>query len=364
MLTQKIKQLQAILEHPLLIKKKENLFYLTGFVFDHRAEEYLLVKKNDAVGFGSGLEHIGWIKKADRLKNLGQYLKGVRQLDIEYGFTYGEGEYLKHKLPGVKVKPVRSAVDMMRQVKDETEIVLVKKSMQIVEQVFGQVRREIKKPGMTEIRLAKFIEAAGLKLGAEDISFPAIVASGPNAAIPHHVPSGKRLKAGESIIIDFGFKYKQYCSDFTRTVFLKTAPKKLAEAYQQVEKAHNESIDFVSSRMHLRDSLNLQKKATSHDKMITAGDVYQKSVDVLKEKRLDKFFIHSLGHGTGLEIHELPNLSPASKDIMHDGMVFSIEPGVYFPKVGGIRIEDLVYLHKEKVKKFIKVATKLAGNIF
>jgi len=109
--------------------------------------------------------------------------------------------------------------------------------LQIVERVFKLVRKEIKKPGMTEIKLAKFIESSGLKMGANDLSFPAIVASGANAGVPHHVPSGKRLKSGESIIIDFGFKYKNYCSDFTRTVFLKSAPKKLADAYNQVEKA-------------------------------------------------------------------------------------------------------------------------------
>ena len=96
-----------------------------------------------------------------------------------------------------------------------------------------------------------------------------------------------------------------------------------------------------------------------NDRYITGNDVYQKSVDVLAEKHLEKYFIHSLGHGTGLEIHELPNLSPNSKDILQNGMVFSIEPGVYFKNFGGIRIEDLVYLEKGKVKKFINVPTNI-----
>ncbi len=94
-----------------------------------------------------------------------------------------------------------------------------------------------------------------------------------------------------------------------------------------------------------------------------AVDVYQKSVDVLAEKHLAKYFIHSLGHGTGLEIHELPNLSPNSRDILQNSMVFSIEPGVYIPKLGGIRIEDLVYLEKGQVRKFINVSTELKDNI-
>ena len=97
--------------------------------------------------------------------------------------------------------------------------------------------------------------------------------------------------------------------------------------------------------------------------MITGNDLYQRAVAVLAEKHLEKYFIHSLGHGTGLEIHELPNLSPNSKDVLKDGMVFSIEPGVYIPKLGGIRIEDLVYLEKGQVKKFINVPTGLQNNL-
>lgn len=372
---QNIYRLQKIATNPLLVKKKENLFYLTGHDFDARAEEYLLITKKQAIGFGSGLEQINWIKKTDRLKNIGKYLKGYKQLDIEYGFTYGEGKYIKSKLqiPNFKVKPDRSAVDVMRQVKEPQETAKIKKSMGIVEQVFKLVRKEIKKPEMTERKLADFIQSMGLKMGAEDLAFPAIVACGPNAAIPHHVPGNYRLRPNQSIIIDFGFKYKKYCSDFTRTVFLKSAPKKLAEAYNQVEKAYLGAMEYVSLRgvQPTKQSYQIKRLPRPSDALgarndtgVTGNDVYQKSVDILAQKKLDKYFIHSLGHGTGLEIHELPNLSPKSKDILINGCVFSIEPGVYFPKVGGIRIEDLVYLERGKVNKFINVSTKLEDNIF
>jgi Xaa-Pro aminopeptidase len=367
----RLKILQSGIKNPILIKKKENLFYLTGRSFDYRAEEYLLVKPMTAdkkrnitdgiIGFGSGLENMDWIKKSDRLKNIGQYVKGYKELGIEWGFSYGEGEYLKFKIPNskFKIKPELSPVDEMRQVKEPEELDKIRKSMQIVEKVFGLVRKKLiyseKRRKITEIELAQFIISQGFKIGAEDISFPAIVASGANAAIPHHVPSQKVLKAGESIIIDFGFKYKNYCSDFTRTVFLKKVPKKLEIAYNQVEKAYNGSMQYIDGTLLL--------KQKSPIKQLLAGDVYQKSVDILAEKKLDKYFIHSLGHGTGLEIHELPNLSPKSKDVLKNGMVFSIEPGVYMPRLGGIRIEDLVYLENGKVKKFINVPTQLTSNI-
>ncbi len=339
----RFKKIQTGLKRPLLIKKKENLFYLMGRSLNLASDEYLLLTKNQAIGFGGGLEKITWVKKVDRLKNIGKYLKG-KHLDLEWGFTYGEGEYLKAKVSGLRAKPVRSLIDVVRQVKDSEELLKIKKSMQIVERVFKLVRSEILKSGMTEVRLAQFIQKTGLRLGAEDVSFPSIVASGANAAIPHHLPNNKKLKSGESIIIDFGFKYKNYCSDFTRTVFLKTVPKKLEVAYNLVEKAYLKSMDFAGPN-------------------VQAGKVYDRSVDVLKEKNIDKYFIHSLGHGTGLEIHELPNLSPGSKDVLANNMVFSIEPGVYFPKIGGIRIEDLVYLKNGKVEKFIEVPTLLKHNV-
>lgn len=377
----KIQELANKIKYPVLIKKKENLHYLTGRDFERGADEYLLITKNRAVGFGSGLEKITWVKKTDRLKNIAKYLGRAKQLDIEYGFTYGEGGYLKSKLRAlnVKIKPVRSAADVMRMVKMPAEIAKIKKSMEIVEKVFYLVKREIKKPGMTEKKLADFIKVMGLKFGAGDVSFPPIVAAGANAAVPHHLPGNYRLRQNQSIIIDMGFKYQNYCSDFTRTIFLKSVPRKLEEAYNQVEKAYNGAMAlFLPSRPSPnappkadegeRRDLLLTDSSTSlrpvrNGKSVTGNDVYQLAVDVLAEKHLEKYFIHSLGHGTGLEIHELPNLSPKSKDILKDGMVFSIEPGVYLPKAGGIRIEDLVYLEQGKVKKFINVPTGLADNI-
>jgi Xaa-Pro aminopeptidase len=363
--TQRIKHLQVSLEYPILIKKKENLLYLTGRSF---MQGYLLVKpmdtdrrwiNTDVVFLGDGLEKIEGIH-SDFLKNVGKYIKLKETLEVFGEFTYAEVKYIKKKNPKLKIKVIveHDPVDYQRQVKDAQEIALVKKSMQIVEKVFYQVKKNFSRsaghrPALTEIKLADFIRLVGLKLGAEDVSFPPIVASGQNAAIPHHVPSNKQLKLGESIILDFGFKYKNYCSDFTRTVFLKRVSKRLEMAYNQVEKAYNQSMRYIDGH-----HLGLPQMVP-----IKGKDVYQRAVDVLAEKHLDKYFIHSLGHGTGLEIHELPNLSPNSKNILKDGMVFSIEPGAYIPKLGGIRIEDLVYLEKGKVKKFITIPTSLLANV-
>ncbi len=328
---------------------------------------YLLVPPQSAKGqglrikavfFGDGLEKVEGIH-SNVLKNIGIYLLRYRQLEIEDVLSFAEYKYLRLKINDkrLKIKPIRSPVDELRQVKDTSEISKIRKSMQIVQAVFAKARKEIKKPGITEVKLARYIASLGLKSGAEDVSFPAIVASGQNAAVPHHVPTNKKIRAGESVIIDFGFKYQGYCSDFTRTVFLKkVGSRKLETAYNQVEKAYIESIRCIDGALQ-----GLPLKSAIRGAV--AGDVYQKAADILAEKKLDKYFIHSLGHGTGLEIHELPNLSPGSNSVLKDGMVFSIEPGVYMPKTGGIRIEDLVYLEKGKAEKFVKVSTQLKDNI-
>ena len=211
MLKHRLKKLQSQISHPILIKKKENLFYLTGRSF---MNGYLLISpfrrhsegpkgrrishprkgsfagaQDDAIiFFGDGLEKVDGIK-TDSLKNIGKYLQGEKNLEIEDIFTFAEYNYLriKNKELGIKIKPGRSFVDEVRAVKEPEEIKKKKKSMQIVEAVFKLVRKEIKKPAMTEIKLAQFIQNSGLKMGAEDMSFPAIVASGVHAAIPHHV---------------------------------------------------------------------------------------------------------------------------------------------------------------------------------
>lgn len=341
----RIKRLQKSLTSPILIKKKENLYYLLGRFFEFG---YVLVKpKGKIVFLGDGLEKIEGVH-CDVLKHVGKYIEAKEKLEVFGEFTYAEVKYIKRKNPKLKVVVTvdYDPVDKMRAIKESSEIALVKKSMQIVEKVFAKVKKEIQKPGMTEEKLAAFIRREGLGLGAEDVAFPPIVASGVYAAIPHHVPGKKKLVKGESIILDFGFKYKGYCSDFTRTVFLGYAPKKLAEAYNQVEKAYNECIVMASAST-----------------VVIGNNMYQKAVETLAEKKLDKYFIHSLGHGTGLEIHELPNLSPNSKQEVTEGSVFSIEPGVYIPKLGGIRIEDLVYMERGRYKKFIQVPTSLEANI-
>ncbi len=336
-----LKQLQRQLKEPLLVSKKENLLYLTGHSF---IDGYLLVwPKKPAVYLGNGLETIKGLK-TDYIFNISKHLaKG--QLQVENHLTLKDLSYLKKKLKGVNIKAATDTlVEQMRLIKTNDELASLNESYRITALVFANVKRRLKKEQWTEIGLAQYIRIWGLEYGADDVSFEPIVAAGSNAAIPHHRPGERILKSGETIVVDFGFKVKGYCSDFTRTVFLKKVPKKWTEIYRQTEQAYRSAFDGSRSG-------------------ITGGEADALARDHLKKAKLDKYFVHSLGHGTGLEVHEHPSIAPQVRDVLQDGMVFSIEPGVYQPGQGGIRIEDLVYLQNGRPQYFVKVPTDLNSNV-
>lgn len=337
----RIKKLQDLVTQPLLITNSQDLFYLTGhFLIDGG---YLLITPHHVVLLGGYLENTKGIL-VDTFNNFAKYLKGYSRIEIDDTTSLRDLKLLRKYAPKVQLKAVLNPVKQMRLIKSSDELDKMKQAYVITSKVFAQVKKALKQKTWTEIELAQFIRMTGLKLGADDISFPTIVASGVNAAIPHHVPSDKKLKAGESIVLDFGFKVDGYCSDFTRTVFIKNVPAKLRKMYEAAEQAYWLAVTVVQN------------------------EVPAKTVDLTARKFLEtqkfaKYFIHTLGHGTGLDVHEQPNLHPNSKHILKEGMVFSIEPGIYIPKVGGIRIEDLVYLKNNKANYFSKVSTKLEDVI-
>lgn len=342
----RLKKLQSSLTRPALIRKPENLLYLTGSFFSDPTELLIfpLRVQQESVLFGGHLEKVEGIKKKDVLQNIGKYLRRGATLEIEDHLTVGERAVIMRNLKGVKLQPGRHYVEQMRLVKDAKELAEIRISMEICAKVLARVKLALTKKAWREIELARFIRIEGLRLGADGVSFEPIVAAGANAAIPHHKPGLALLKPGQSIILDFGFKVNGYCSDFTRTVFIRSAPAKLKVLYEHTETAFRAALAAARTGMSTKD---LDAVARSY----------------LKKHKLDKYFIHSLGHGTGLEVHEAPRLSPLSKEKLENGIVFSIEPGVYVPSLGGIRIEDLVYLQKDAVKRFVTTSTALKDNI-
>ncbi|MBI4336831.1 MAG: aminopeptidase P family protein [Chloroflexi bacterium] len=202
--------------------------------------------------------------------------------------------------------------------------------MEIADQAFQQVASAIQ-VGETERSVAWRLEKAMRELGAEGLSFDIIVAAGPNAALPHHHPSERPIGAGEPVVIDFGSRYEGYCSDTTRTICLGPADDTFRKVYDIVLGAQLTAIATVQAGM-------------------TAGQADSIARDIIKQAGYGDNFGHSLGHGIGLAVHEYPRVGPKAEAALEEGMVFTIEPGIYVPGWGGVRIEDTVVLEKGKVR--------------
>jgi len=244
-------------------------------------------------------------------------------------------EKLKSKVP-TKFKLNPNFSHKKRVIKSEEEIKKLKKAVKIGRNSFKEISFILKNlEGASELELNFIIESHLRDYGEREISFEPIFAINENAAKPHATPTNKRLKEGDLILFDAGVKYKRYCSDRTRTAIYneelkfiykqKFSSKKIQKAYDTVLKAHDRAIKKARSGM----------KAKQIDKI--ARDVIQKA-------GFGKYFVHSTGHGVGLDIHEMPYISSRSNTIIEDGMVYTIEPGIYIEGEFGIRIEDMVVM--------------------
>lgn len=222
----------------------------------------------------------------------------------------------------------------LRAIKNAKEVKCIEQSCELGDRTFEYILKKIKL-GISEKEVANEIEFFIKKHGA-DISFRPIVAFGPNSAIPHHQTSDKRLATSDKLVLlDFGVKLNNYCSDMTRTLFFGSPTGEFKKMYDTVLEAQKKTLEHLGRwrRHQTFDSSEVDKLARNY--IISKGY---------------KTIPHSLGHGIGIEVHEAPHLSPKSKDILKEGMVFSIEPGIYIPNVGGVRIEDIAVLEKNKLR--------------
>lgn len=215
----------------------------------------------------------------------------------------------------------------MRVIKTEEEIQLIKKSVLLNEKVFQTVHKSIE-PGMTEIEIALALEQTMRKMGAEGPSFETIVAFGQNAAKPHAVPCNRILKDGELVLIDMGLLLQGYCSDMARTFVVGKPKKKFLQRLRVVRKAQLAGIKAIRAGAVCREVDKAARK-------------------VIADAGYGDFFGHSLGHGVGLAVHEDPSLGPRNRTKLRAGMIVTIEPGIYLPDWGGIRLENMAVVREE-----------------
>ena len=225
---------------------------------------------------------------------------------------------------GKKLKPFAKSIKGIRKIKDSEEIKKIAMAEELGDRAFSYVLNLIK-PGKTEKEIAIELEFFMRKNGASGTSFDTICASGVRSSMPHGVATDKIIEKGDFLTLDFGCVLDGYCSDMTRTVVVGQASERQKEIYSIVLKAQKTCIDILKAG-------------------ISCADADKAARDVIREYGFGEYFGHGTGHGVGVEVHELPNLSPKSDDILMAGNVVSVEPGIYIEDFGGVRIEDLVQI--------------------
>ncbi|MBN1856687.1 MAG: M24 family metallopeptidase, partial [Dehalococcoidia bacterium] len=238
---------------------------------------------------------------------------------------------LSQAAPGCRAIPADGLVETLRMVKNDAEIALIQKACVLADGVFSHVCSVIH-VGMTERELAWGIEKWLRENGSGAVPFNIIVASGPNSALPHHEPGERTFAMGEPIVMDLGATVGGYCSDMTRTVFLGEIDGKFANVYETVLEAQQRAIAGISAEM-------------------AASDADELARSVIRSAGFGDAFGHGLGHGVGLQVHERPTVSFRSADVLTNGMVFTVEPGIYLLGLGGVRIEDTVMLSAGMAKR-------------
>lgn len=314
--------------HCLVLTKPANVTYVTGFLGeDSRAviakgRVYLLTDSRYTEQAQGECPCCTIIQRTaslpQALAKLVKKLKTIRSVTVEASTSLDDFRHLRKTIKG-RLKSAANIIETLRSIKDDSEVAAIKVAASIAAKALKQTLPRIR-PGITENELAGMLDFQTRKLGATS-GFETIVAFGPNASRPHHKPTTRKLKQKDTILVDFGAKYKGYCSDITRCFVFGSLPTRLyKKAYNVVQQAQAAAI-----------------------KMVKAG-VNMVQVDAAAREVIHKtdlpVYGHGTGHGFGLEIHELPFLKPESKGKLKAGQIITIEPGVYIPGKVGVRIED------------------------
>lgn len=326
--------ISALRADAIVVTHPPNVFYLCGFT---GSASVLLVDANRATlftdsryTFQAKAEVSGTrlhIAKRGLLRAVGEKLRSQRgRMWVAYspGHVTVEQRETLQAVAGAQVRWVKGGteVEKLRAVKDVEELARMQAAATFACKVYDDVLPTVK-PGMTELELAAEIEYRMKRMGASGPSFETITAAGPRSAWAHARPTSKPLNKNELVVIDQGAILRDYCSDMTRTVFLGRSPAKVRRLYSAVLEAQD------AAKQAIRPG-------------VRAGGVDSVARAVLRKQGIAQHFTHSLGHGLGLEVHEMPRLGRGETTVLQEGMVLTVEPGVYFEGLGGIRIEDEV----------------------
>jgi len=330
-----------------LITNMKNIRYLTGFTgssgfaiitrdrglffTDFRYQEQ---SKKEIKDFEIAIE------KGKRIKLIRSFVKklGIKKLGFEKSISYEFYELLKG-VPAALL-PQKNLVEDMRKIKSEEEIGSIKEAVRRAEGAFLKIKPRIK-PGAKEREIALRLEEQLKKAGCGNIPFDIIVASGKNSSMPHARPTEKKIEKGDFVIIDWGGEANGYCSDMARTLLMncKDLDKKI-RVYNTVNYARQKAIKSI------REGLKTQETDST-------------ARNAIKKAGYGEFFGHGTGHGVGLDVHEYPHVSWNKGEKIRNNMVFTVEPGIYIPELGGVRIEDMVLVRNGKAELLTGLSREL-----
>lgn len=334
----RMRELMAKHDQPAaLLHKPENILYLSGYA----GEGCALVTRDRQYIFTdfryveqAEIQAPGWtVVKTDRdmpwqralSEGMAQAQAGKLAVETDY-VTVNTYEQIKKAVGDMPIEPLCAKPEELRRVKDEGELECLRRAESITARAFNELLGHIK-PGMTELELKAELEYIMLKLGAHGFSFDTIIASGANGSLCHAVPGEKKLAAGEFITMDFGASYRGYAADMTRTVAIGSVTDEMRHVYDVVLRAQQMVLDVIGEGKRCCD---MDAIARGHIEAAGYGE----------------YFGHSLGHATGLQIHEGPGCSWRDETVLVPGMSMTVEPGIYLPGRFGVRIEDLVIIEQ------------------
>lgn len=342
----RIARVRALMEErgydAVVVRDEANLRWLTGAegVFDFTGElphaafitQQDTLLHTDSRYFNSFQEHLAsdtpwtldmdvidiprWVGEAARAHRC--HVVAVEDT-MELSFYFGMLRAFEDLSIAVTVPQMHGDLRLMRAIKDDEELALMRHAQSITDAAFQHMLGEIR-PGRTEKELKLELERFMFEHGADSLAFGTIVASGPNTANPHAIPSDRVVERGDFVLMDYGAGYHDYRSDMTRTVVVGEPTAKQREIYDIVQRTHEACVEAIHAGVDGRD-------------------IHMLSVKLITQAGYGDYYGHGLGHGVGIDIHELPNFGRKS-NIVEEGAVITVEPGIYLPGVGGVRLED------------------------
>jgi len=314
----------------LLTRDPSNIFYLTGIL---ETEGFLLLGEKRLSLFVPGM----FVQEsADSLRSdstdvygiadFRKFISSCRKVAfISTELSYSFYETLR-KDTGDLLHPLPDIILQVRMLKDPGEIRLIKKALAVNRKVFAEIGKNLCE-GKRETEIAGELHLLIRKLGGRKDAFPPIVASGKNSAYPHHKSGSRRIRRNQPVIIDAGTDIGGYKSDLTRTFFCGKPRGKFVDIFKLLSETLERTVEFIRPGK-------------------TGSEIHSFAAGILGKKNLDRYFIHSIGHGVGIDVHEKPTLGPNSRDVIEKGCVVTVEPGVYIPGLGGIRLEEMLIIDR------------------